>query len=225
MRKPPCLIATVRLLLAATYTTFNAAGAASLYLPPDTSAIDYTGLALPKVGDNSLRVISSNILELKLINTKQPDPARVTQWDFVDSNFNLNPPAPSSFAVTVNGQAVAVTGVGFKRRPFYAPFSSYDLRIENSLYLQLASAISDNQSVEVKNPDGRLWSSLKRFIATSAPLGYSPAIHVNQEGYMPGYTKKAMIGYYLGSLGEMPIPSSAGFQILDLTTGAIVFQG
>jgi len=52
---------------------------------------------------------------------------------------NFAAPPASAFTVTANGQPVAVTSVGFKRRPLYAPFEMYDLRIENSMYLQLAS--------------------------------------------------------------------------------------
>jgi hypothetical protein len=192
---------------------------------PGASSVDYINLALPQVGSNALHVLTPSVLELKLINTKQPDPAQVTQWNFVDSSGNFAAPSAGAFTVTANGQTIAVTGVGFKRRPIYAPFEMYDLRIDNSLYLQLASPISDGQTVEVKNPNGSLWSSSMKFTATTDPLRYSPAIHVNQEGYMPNYPKKAMVGYYLGNLGEMPVPSSAGFKIVDATTGAQVYQG
>jgi len=47
---------------------------------------------------------------------------------------------------------VTVQSVGFKRRPLYAPLAVRDLRIDNCLYLQLATAIADDQTVEVKNP-------------------------------------------------------------------------
>jgi hypothetical protein len=47
--------------------------------------------------------------------------------------------------------------------------------------------------------------------AACDPLRYSPAIHVNQEGYAPALPKKAMIGYYLGDMGELDIPASSGF--------------
>jgi hypothetical protein len=190
---------------------------------PGSSVVDYINLALPPVGSNALHVLTPNVLELKLINNTNS--AQVTQWNFVDSNGNLSAPSSGAFTVIVNGQTVAVTGVGFKRRPIYAPFEMYDLRLENSLYLQIASPISDTQVVEVKNPSGSLWSSGMKFIATADPLRYSPAIHVNQEGYMPNFTKKAMVGYYLGNLGEMTIPSSGGFKLVDATTGIQVFQG
>src|SRR5262245_57775265 len=100
---------------------------------PGVSILDYVSLGLPPVGSNTLHVISPTILELKLINTKQPDPARVTQWDLVDSNNQFVAPSTSAFQVTVNGQVIPVTAVGFKRRPLYAPYEMYDLRIENCL--------------------------------------------------------------------------------------------
>lgn len=191
---------------------------------PGVSYIDYLTPQLPKVGDNELHVLAPNLLELKLITTKAGDPAPVTQWNFVN-NGNFTAPPTSEFNVTVNGQTVAVTGVGFKRRPLYAPIETYDLRIENSLYLQLASPVSDNQTVQVHNPDTTLWPASMQYSATVNPLRYSPAIHVNQEGYMPNYAKKAMVGYYLGSLGEMPIQAASGFKIVDANTGTQVFQG
>jgi hypothetical protein len=191
----------------------------------DVSAIDYITPELPKIGDNTLHVLSPNLLELKLINTKQPDPARVTAWDLVDANGQLQTPAASSFEVTADGKPIGVASVGFKRRPIYASLAGYDLRIENSLYLQLASPISDNQVIEVKNPGGTLWNSSMKFTAKSDPLRYSPAIHVNQEGYMPNHVKKAMVGYYSGSMGEMSIPAGTGFKLVDAATGVQVFQG
>ena len=83
----------------------------------DISSVDYAWPEPPKVGDNTLHILTTNLLELKLINTKAADPAKVTQWDFVK-----------------NGQFIAPRK-SFKRRPFYGPFSPRDLRIENSLYL------------------------------------------------------------------------------------------
>jgi len=193
---------------------------------PGVSRLDYVMPELPQVGDNALHILTPTLLELELINSKEPDPAaQVTEWNFVNSNFQLSAPPPNAFAVTANGQTVLVTAVGFKRRPVYAPMSEYDLRIENSLYLQLAGPVSDNQVIEVKNLDGSAWPPSTHFVAAVDPLRYSPAIHVNQEGYMPNYSKKAMVGYYAGSMGEMTIPASAGFKIVDANTGTQVYQG
>jgi len=194
-------------------------------LPPAVSAVDYTALQLPKPGDNTLHILSATLLELRLINTKPPDPATVTQWNFVNANFQFQAPSVSQFAVTVNGQSVAVQAVGFKRRPLYAPNLQRDLRIDNCLYLQLASPVADGQLVAVANPGGALWGANVQYAATADPLRYSPAIHVNQEGYLPSLPKKAAVGYYLGNLGEMSIPASLGFKIVDAATGVQVYQG
>lgn len=190
---------------------------------PGTTTVDNIALRMPRPGDYALHVLTPTLLELKLINSKDPDPARVTQWDWVN-NYQFTTPPLNAFAVTANGQSIGVTTVGFKRRPFYAPLVGYDLRIDNSLYLRLSSPVSDNQQVEVKNPDGSLWAGNIQFAAKVDPLRYSPAIHVNQEGYMPNYSKKAMAGYYIGNLGEMDFNPASGFRIVD-ANGATVHQG
>src|SRR5205814_484107 len=52
------------------------------------------------------------------------------------------------------------------------------------------------------------------------PLGYGPPIHVNQAGYSPTSQKKAMIRYYLGSLGEMQISTNFGFKLVKAASGS-----
>ncbi|MGH7969128.1 MAG: cellulase N-terminal Ig-like domain-containing protein, partial [Limisphaerales bacterium] len=203
----------------------NSPGTISSNAAPGISVVDYVTLELPKVGDTTLHILTPSLLELKLINTKAADPAQVAQWNLVNSIGQFTAPSPGAFVVTANGRQVGVISVGFKRRPLYAPMAGYDLRIENSLYLQLSSPISDGAAVEVKNPDGSLWASSMKFAASADPLRYSPAIHVNQEGYMPNYSKKAMVGFYGGSMGEVSIPASAGFTLVDAATGAQVYQG
>ncbi|MDQ6631049.1 MAG: glycoside hydrolase family 9 protein, partial [Verrucomicrobiota bacterium] len=56
------------------------------------------------------------------------------------------------------------------------------------------------------------------------PFRYSPAIHVNQEGYLPAYPKKASVGYYLGNMGEMAVPTNS-FSLVNAQNGSTVYQG
>lgn len=172
-------------------------------------------LELPRVGDHQLRVIAPDTLELTVVSTKEPDPAAVTTW-----NFAPNIPAPADFQVLVGGKTSAVKSVGFKRRVLYAPLRERDLRIGNHLYLLLAERIRDGQTIEVKSKD---WSPGMQFKATSDPLRFGPAIHVNQTGYIPSESKKAMVGYYLGSLGELKV--TGDFKLLDAKSGKEVFAG
>ena len=206
-------------------------------------------LETPPVGGYELRIVSPAVLELTLITTKAPDPAPVQLWNFVTTNGLLQLPAANAFAVKAGGHAVPVKGVGFRRRVIYAPLKERDLRIGNYLYLELVRAIGENQTVEVKNPDGTLWPAELNFGAVSSPLRWSPAIHVNQTGYLPGFAKRAMVGYYLGSLGELILTNptngllklsepalqtapaaakplnSPHFNLLDARTSKPVYQG
>jgi hypothetical protein len=177
----------------------------------------------PQIDDHALRILSPNLLELFLVNTKQPDPDHVNLWDWVDSDQNFISLDSSSIKVIINGQTNNALSIGFKRRPLYAPLLYWDLRIGNQLYLRLSNSIPVGASVQVIN-NGSLWPTNMLFTATAAPLRFNPAIHVNQEGYLPAYSKKATIGYYLGNLGEMTIPTNRFF-IANAQTGATVYQG
>lgn len=203
----------------------------------DLGRLDNPPLFLPPVGFNELRVLTPRLLELTLLTTKPPPPAPVEQWDFVTEQGRCRLPKTREFVVSVGRKTISVQAVGFKRRVRYAPLKGRDLRIGNYLYLQLASAVPENQVVEVKNPGNKLWPATLRFTARAAPLRWSPVLHVNQTGYLPGYPKQAMIGYYLGSLGELDLtPANAtrdtqhasvppSFEILDVHSGKQVFKG
>ena len=179
----------------------------------------------PRAAESGLRILSPTLLELTRVNTKQPDPSRVESWDFIAASGAASLPSPAQFSVLADGRSITVEAVGFKRRPLYAPLARRDLRIDNRLYLRLARPLKDRQTVRVENPDGTLWPARMKFTATLDQRRESAAIHVNQEGYAPALPKKAMIGYYLGSFGEMDIPSAAGFSLVDATSGATVFHG
>ena len=199
--------------------------------PPDTTPptpidlVENAAIEMPKAGHTGLTILTPTMLELERINTKQPDPAVVDSWNFVSSTGVFTAPAASKFAVTVDGQSVAVQSIGFRRRVRYAPLDIRDLRIGNYLYVQLATPVTEGQTVVVKNADATLWPATVSYTAKADPLRNSPAIHVNQEGYVPSLPKKAMVGYYLGNLGELSVSAGSGFKLVNAATGATVYQG
>jgi Glycosyl hydrolase family 9./N-terminal ig-like domain of cellulase. len=192
-------------------------GSASVVVPEGAS------LATPAVGSHRLNILTPALLELVRINSKQPNPAPVDGWDWVNGAAEFVPPDLSEIRVVVNGETNVPTGFGFKRRPIYAPLEGWDLRVANHLYVQLNSPVPDDALVQVIQ-SGSLWPTNMSFSATANPTRFNPAIHVNQEGYLPGFPKKAMVGYYAGNLGELSISNQA-FSLVDARTGAIVFQG
>jgi len=207
----------------------------------DLTLPDNPSLELPPVGAHQLRLITPRILELTLVTTKPPPPAAPEQWNFIAQNGPTRLPAADDFQVLADNKRIPVNKVGFKRRVIYAPFKDRDLRIGNSLYLQLADEVRDGQAIEVKNPRAKLWPATVQFKAQQSPLRWNPAIHVNQTGYQPSSSKLAMVGYYLGSLGELDLetcqPASAGtlkaaspgtnrpFELIQASSSNTVFRG
>lgn len=181
-------------------------------------------LALPRAGAHELRVLTPKLLELTWIGTKKEEGSPPDRWDFVDQNFELKLPAPQKFDVSVNGKAATPGKVGFKRRPLYAPLKTRDLRILNALYLELNEEVPVDARVEVRTSDRQLWPQSARFEAVADARRFNPAIHVNEVGYQPAYPKSAMVGYYLGSLGELKVRST-NFALIDAGSGKTVFEG
>jgi hypothetical protein len=186
---------------------------------PPIHVANYTRLQVPEIDSHTLNILSPTTLELIRI-TRKPAGGAVSAWDFVSGNI----PTAGKFTVTVNGNPVTVTNVGFKRRPLYAPPAARDLRVINQLTLELGSAIPEGATVKVINADATVFPGTFDFSGPAHRLRYNPAVHVNQEGYVPSWPKKASVGYWTGTLGELTIPTLS-FQIVNAATGAVVHNG
>ncbi|HTL56999.1 MAG TPA: glycoside hydrolase family 9 protein [Candidatus Limnocylindrales bacterium] len=192
---------------------------------------------MPAPGSYQLRLIAPRVLELNYIVEKKAAPARVPGWDFVDENGKCALPSPQEFTVTSQKKVFPVKAVGFKRRVLYAPFKHWDLRVANVLYLMMEHPIPIGQTVEVTNPSHKLWPPNTQFLVQADAERWTPAIHVNQTGYLPELPKQAMVGYYLGSLGELQLAEALGadtnqkggseltFKIVDAQSHSMKFQG
>jgi hypothetical protein len=212
-----------------------------LVLPLKAASLDQLSddepLQLPPVGAYQLRVLTPALLELTLITTKATVLTPIRLWNFVDRDGRAQLPTPQQFSVSATAKNFDIKTVGFKRRVLYAPLKERDLRIASYLYLELTEPIPDRSSVEVRNPDQKLWAPEVKFTAGNDPFRWSPALHVNQTGYMAPYSKKAMVGYYLGNLGELNLPPRRGeakggasepvpgFMLLEADSGKEVFRG
>jgi len=192
-----------------------------------SAPIDPPSLALPAVGTFELRVIAPSILEVEMVSGAASATAPLAPaWNFTDGSGPPALPLPTAMAVTVAGRPVLISEVGFKRRVLYAAPAAYDLRVGNWLYLRLAGpGVPAGVEVEVSNPNGKLWPANRPLRTVADPFRLSPAIHVNQEGYVPGLPKKAMVGYYLGSLGEWELPAAARFEVVAAATGSVAYRG
>jgi hypothetical protein len=179
-------------------------------------------LALPAAGTARVLILTSNLVELTQVIAKPPDPARMPVWDYVDPEGRLRLPAPTAFVVRAGGRTLPVSALGFKRRVAYAPLARRDLRVACSVFLQLGSAVADGEEIAVTGPG---LPGTRPWLARFEPRRWSPAIHGNQVGYAPGFSKHASVGYYLGSLGEMKLGTNQGFEVIENRSGKRVFAG
>ena len=188
---------------------------------------------MPVPGQFTAHLLSPTLVEVVHITTKEPDPAPPREWNFAGEAGSL--PSAEWFTLKTAGEALKVTRVGFKRRVLYAPLKKRDLRIANYLYLQLATPLKENGEFQVLSSNQKLWPNTLTVKGTADSHRWSPVLHVNQTGYMPSEQKLAMVGYYLGTLGEMQLAGTNGasgtpaskvaFQIIDEATAREAFSG
>jgi hypothetical protein len=188
------------------------------------SGLCLNGWAVPAAKAPVLRVLAPHWLELEQEQLRLPDGFGTAQpWNLLIPAGSVPVPQAGQFTVTVAGRPVAVRTVGFKRRAVSAPLDRRELRVGAWVYLELAEPVPPDAEVRVANPDRSVWATDREITARAEPLRTSPAIHVNQEGYLPAGPKQAMIGHYLGSAGELPV-TAGEFQIVA-ADGRAVFSG
>lgn len=179
--------------------------------------IDPLSPRLPRAGDYGATLLSPTLIQLTAIRSPSETDAPVPLPGSL---------TPAAFQVEAGGTQIEVTALGFKRRVLYAPIKARDLRVSTEIFLQLATPIPGADTpVKVTANAFPVWLPGQAVELTLDPARYSPALHVNQEGYTPELPKTAFVGYYLGTLGEMPIPADAGFEIVDAKSGKVAFQG
>lgn len=164
---------------------------------PEDASLD-----VPAVGTISLRVLSPTVLEVTRVHTVPAGSSKA--------------PAPGAFRVRLGGKAIAVESVGFRRRARYAPDRTFDLRISSVYFLRLKGEIPSGAAIDVRAFGTALH-------ATADAQRWSPALHVNQEGYAPAWPKIAMVGCSLGTGGELKVENRE-FSLLD-DGGRTVFTG
>ncbi len=210
------------------YRAASASALAALALHSAQGAEATDAAAIPSAGEHMLVIVAPDLLELRIAATRRGAAARPTHADWIDDGTRLpngDMPAPGDLAVTVDGTPAAVAAIGFKRSVRYAALGGSDFTIANSLFVALEAAMPPGAGVTVVNPAADKWPASFTFAAAFDPDRRGPALHANQVGHEIGSAKRARVGYWLGDLGELPIPIGTAFEIVDDATGAISFSG
>lgn len=182
-------------------------------------------LEMPAAGYHQLNIISTNTVELFRVTQKPLAPLPYTgEWTFFNTNGDGTMPNANDFVVWTNGVLASVVDVDFKRRVLYASLQIRDMRLGNYLYLTLAGGLPTNCVVVVSNVSGSLWTGYN-YEATNSWTNLSPVIHVNQTAYLPGQPKKAYVGYYLGTGGELTSFATNVFHLLNVSNQSVFSAG
>lgn len=184
-------------------------------------------IAVPESGSHELRVITPTLLELYIVSERDGFASRPTFCDWIDDEAEVIPgaiPVPSDLEVKVNGAVNAVSTTGFKRRVRFAPQSGSKMTLENFLYVELAAPMAAAAVVDVITVTGK-WPASFVFSSNVSDARWNPAVHVNQVGYEIGAKKTGHVGMWLGTLGELEVNGSAGFEVIDALTGVTALSG
>lgn len=182
---------------------------------------------LPDSGAHELRIITPSLIEVYIVSSRDGAANRPTFCDWVDDStslLNADAPSISDIEVKIDGVLATISDLGFQRRVRFAPQNETEFRMENSLYLALSAAISNSSTVTVENPAGDKWPSDFVFTANLTPDRWSTAIHVNQVGYEATESKKAHVGQWLGSMGELSIAATT-FEVIRTSNSTVAATG
>ena len=161
------------------------------------------------VGSSQLRVVSPTLVELRLVTQEDPLPQA---------------PPPDRVDARVDGRRAGVTRVGLRRRVVYAPLRTRDLRVSTSLLFALAQPLPEGGLLRMSLPPlAGLAATAWEARVDADRVG--PALHASELGYLPGLPKRAFVGFFAGSLGEMPAPANRRFSVEPAQGGRAVLRG
>ena len=145
-------------------------------------------------------------------------------WMKNPANFTLSSPDDPNYRQPVNPEKVSYWANSLGTRD-YAPDAPlrecFDYVIGHCAYLKWPFPLQCGKKYTVQQADGRRYE----FIFNDTRV-ITPAIKVNQVGYLPDAPKKyAYLGEWIPLVGPVDYSAFRTFQICDATTHAVCFEG
>lgn len=203
----------LKALVAAVLVAAGAASAADDALYPSVAS-------LPDAGEHDLRVITSGLLEVRVVQGQSGGDEPLREDLLTAPEIREN-----DFEVFAGGNKVAIGRVGLRRLPVYADYHERDYRLMLQIFLQTAEPLPTGSEVEVRDLRGRWWPQNAPLRAEFSPDRISPAIHAGRYGFGPDAPKFAFVSMSLGTLGELDLPPGANVARLVDSDGREVWSG
>lgn len=171
---------------------------------------------LPQPGAVDLRILTPDVLQVRGACGRASWSGKPSHWAHLEGgNFTLTVPSTGAFYVRAGDRLVEIKAVGLRREPILADYHRFDLLLLTSIFLQLEKPLPEGSEVIVGDPSGKFWRTGSPLVARMDPARFSPLIHMNHAGYVPGFPKSARISGDFGTLGEMELPPGTTAALVD----------
>ena len=131
---------------------------------------------------------------------------------------------PAESELSIDGAEVTVEEVGVKIIPVGKTETPWPPKaiMRTDVFLRLSGPLPEDRPVRITAPSRLLPAPVE---VTWSTTRLSPAIKINQVGFLPDDKgKAAFVGLYLGTMGPMTIKAT-GFEVVDLIRAQVVFRG
>jgi len=171
--------------------------------------------------ERDARLVMPDLIEIRIAGRKETKDGPLKNLEAFQSAEGPKLPLVSDFQVTVNGKPAVIKEAGYRQELYFAAFKGYDIRALGTVYLRLEQPVPEGATVSV-TPASGAWTGGPMVFKPSAD-DWSPMIQVKQTGYQTDLPKRARVGLYAGTLGEVEV-SARPFELVD-ADGKVVHQG
>jgi len=194
-------------------------------ISPRLSSTQHQSLeSLIKMQDSSeirVHAVSSHWIRLTL----------VPEWDKKHSTFIRQPveisKAEDSSLFTLKDEqntTLTIDKTGLKRRTFYAPLRTNDLRIAENIFIHINEALTPGVLYRLEADANLTGTAINTTFYFDPQSQLSDLLHIDPYGFRPADKKKGYLGLMMGSAGEYE-PADLNFEVVRSSDHQVVFRG
>lgn len=179
--------------------------------PEEYAALSHY-VKVPHQGESKAEAVSDQWI--LITNVPNWDPANKSnadlQYGFYPMMSNAEAERPENYRITsqddANYSSGAIPGaVGIRVWPLYAPhLPRKDLRLGRKIYLQFPLPVKSGASYKITMA-AAIFGVEQSVAFTAETIRFGRAVHIHPYGFRPEDPKKAWIGMWMGTAGELPM--------------------
>lgn len=171
--------------------------------------------------ERDARLVMPDLIEIRIAGRKDSKEGPIKNLEVFQGSEGPKLPEVSDFQVSVNGTPVAIKEAGYRQELYFAAFKGYDIRVLGTVYLRLEQPVPQGATISI-TPKAGAWTG-EPMVFKPSDDDWSPMIQVKQAGYQSDLPKRARVGLFAGTMGEIEVPQLP-FEIID-AAGTVVHKG